>query len=179
MYISKAQNFGFICHKIDVYFSVVKRLLMARQNSQIHYSSREFSLRLNSINCRYSMRKMPWANPTIVGFDTDSNFPIHLSIILRELCAPHGGPSQRWLLPTEQFVFWQQSWYEVQFGKEKVEDDDVCRYYRIAGRYVFEFSWCSLPCHVLIRNRLLFLLLLILRRGGGLESCPQRGSEAR
>ena len=87
-------------------------------------------------------------------------------------------PIPKWI-NAAQFVFWQQSWYEVQFGKEKVEDDDVCRYYRIAGRYVFEFSWCSLPCHVLIGNRLLFSLLLILRRGGGLESCPQRGSEAR
>ena len=53
------------------------------------------------------------------------------------------------------------------------------RYYGIAGRYVFEFSRYSLSCHVLIGNRLLFLFLLILGRGGGLESCPQRGSETR
>jgi len=81
-------------------------------------------------------------------------------------------PIPKWI-DAAQFAFWQQSWYEIQFSKKWTF---VCRYYRIAGRYIFEFSWCSLPCHVLIGNSLLFLLLLILRRGGGLESCPKRGS---
>jgi len=85
---------------------------MSRKNLQIHYSLRDFSLQLNSINCRYSMSQSHYGGPWY-WFKFSNTLINNMKGVERTTRRP----IPKWI-NTEQFVFWQQSWYEIQFSKK-------------------------------------------------------------